>query len=227
MIFLFLYKIFTMSGREIFDSWTKNLVRTNTTIYTDTMELVPNSRYVREDSLDYSSCNADKYFSYIEPLDISRLNYKDLRIASKFIYLELRQDKLYRKTLKEMLKTEPMINITDNFENFHMYVLSFIKSDIDEEIWEPYLLVKSMAYRSYKLIYLLSYIELDEQAKNFVSKLIKRSLEIKTEKTCKWQLYQLMRVFSYYPLCLSIEGAINREHGGYGWPWGSYFHKKQ
>ncbi|WUR02737.1 uncharacterized protein VNE69_02256 [Vairimorpha necatrix] len=228
MIILFFSKIFTISERELFYSWTKDLVKTNITNYTDTLKLIENSRYVHKDPLDYSSCNATEYFSYIEPLDISELNYDDLEIASRYIYLKLIQDKLYRKTLKEMLKYKPLIYFADKFENFHKYVLSFIENtNDDDETWAPLLLVKSMAYMSYKLIYLLSFVELDEQAMFLVCWSIRNNIAFKTEEKCQWRLNQIMKIFSYNPLCWSIEKALTPNNDKYDWLWVKYFHRKR
>ncbi|WUR02743.1 putative SP-containing protein [Vairimorpha necatrix] len=192
MLLLFLFQIFSASDRELFNQWVNMPLQTNETINNESFEIVPNG-FIYKDPLNYSSCNATEYFSNVEMLDLTTIDYNNLKAASRFIYYLLRADKTYKKTFKKMLVFKPLIRKVDNFENFHKYVLGYTKNTEqinDEE--HPYLFLKSLAFMNYKLIYLLSFLELDVKTYRAVSNIMDKSKDFITKWDCQWQILQIM-----------------------------------
>ncbi|WUR02741.1 putative SP-containing protein [Vairimorpha necatrix] len=173
MLFLLVSKIFCTSGRELFHKWINSTLQTKETINTESLKIVP-SGVIYKDPLNYSSCNSTEYFSNVESLDLAQINYDDLKAASKLIYLLLREDKNYKKTLKKMLVIDNLIQKVDNFENFHKYVLCFIRN------------IKL-------LIYTLSFIELNDKTCRQLSIIIKKSMRFITKWNCQWQILQIFK----------------------------------
>ncbi|WUR02745.1 putative SP-containing protein [Vairimorpha necatrix] len=208
MLFLFLFNI-CEAGREIFDLIAKSMVKTNKTIYTDTVEYVDDSPAYK-DPLNYTSCNATAYFSNAEIFNFNQIDYKDLRVASKYIYRIFGKSTPFKEIIRKMISYRTIRREIFNFKNFHKYVKNYIQN-IQQENNEinAYLLLKSLAFKCYKLIYLFSFIELEEQKRNELKNAMVESMVLKTKCDCQWQIIQILDTVVYDFLIESLEAVIS------------------
>ncbi|WUR02742.1 uncharacterized protein VNE69_02261 [Vairimorpha necatrix] len=210
MMFILFYS-FCKTGREALDLAMKETIRTNETINNHIVKNFTNS-FNQKLTLNRSICNTSDYFSNVDVLDLRQLDFTQLRIVSWILYTLLVKSKAFKSKIRRIVKSREMRREIYSLNNFYMYVNSFIKNleqDDDEEY--PYLLLKSLAFKCYKLIYLLSYIELDTTFSKELIEIMKTKVNIRTKNHCPWKITKIYNKKTYDYLIGKLESVVYKD----------------
>ncbi|WUR02738.1 uncharacterized protein VNE69_02257 [Vairimorpha necatrix] len=207
MMFLLFYSTCKLS-RDVLDLHTKTMVKTNETTNKTTVEYSTNSLY-HEETSNYIYCNTTDYFSNLEKLDLSQIEYTFLRVASWHVYKILRKAKPFKKKIRRMVKSKVMRRKIFEFTNFNFYVNFFIRNlpQVRDDEY-PYLFLRSLALQSYKLIYLFSFVIIDDVYCRDLFDIMRKKMILRTADHCPWKITKLYNEKIYDYLIEALESVV-------------------
>ncbi|WUR02744.1 uncharacterized protein VNE69_02263 [Vairimorpha necatrix] len=210
MLFVFLFDT-CKAGREMFELLEKQMIKTNETIYTNFVEYV-DSTNVYIDPFNYTACDTYGYFSHMEVLNSKQIDDKDLRFVSRYIYRIFKRSESFKEIIRLMENSKTLRREIFKFKNFHKYVSSYINNIRQSYNYEhKFLFLKSLAFKCYKLIYLLSFIDLDEQTSEELTKVMVENMLLKTKDDCQWQITQILKTEVFDVLIEALETVVYKD----------------
>ncbi|WUR02739.1 uncharacterized protein VNE69_02258 [Vairimorpha necatrix] len=210
MMFLLFYSTCKLS-RDVLDLHTKTMVKTNESKNNQTVEYNAKSSYLEEIS-NHTFCLTTEYFSNVEVLDLSLIEFRKVRIASWHVYHIFRDARPFKKKIQRMVQSKTLRRKIFNFDNFYFYVLHFIRNleqENDEEY--PYLFLKSLAFKCYRLIYILSFFDLDYEYNKLLLDKLRTKIKLRTKRFCPWEITNIFSENIYDLLIWTLESIVDED----------------